>query len=247
MRTFFLIFLFPLFFLLTSCGGGRRPPVASGTDIELSRCLHLSAKKRYTEAVECLEVFKSRYPGSDQATEADLLIGDSYFRQKEYLLAAETYQEFIRRNPNHPKLDYAYYRSGQAYLKENPKAIDRDQQHLDLAVQNFHAVAEYFPGSAYSQIGQEQYKQALSRQAQKHYYVGRFYYKYGEYLAAASRFAQIVTRYPGVGYDEKSFYYLINSLIKTGEKDRALQALQVFEGKYPTSEWVKSARDKLKI
>lgn len=217
-------------------------PASAGDSAELNRCLKLSAKKKYEQAVECLEVYKSRFPGGDRAASADLHIADSYFRQKEYLLAAETYQEFIRLYPFHPKQDYAYYQSGMAYLRDNPKAIDRDQEYLDLAAQNFSMVIRYFPNSPYHRLAEQQYRRALSKQAHKHYYVGRFYYKYSEYLAAIPRFAEIVQNFPGLGYDEKSFYYLITALKKTNQPSKAKEVLLVFENRYPDSSWLKKAR-----
>ena len=39
--------------------------------------------------------------------EAELYIGDNYFR-REYF-AADSYQSFIKLHPTHPKTDYAYY------------------------------------------------------------------------------------------------------------------------------------------
>lgn len=216
-----LLFCILMMTVLAACGGGRRLPVASGQNQELARCLSLAAKKNYKESIDCLEVFKSRYPSGEAAAEADLMIGDSYYRQKEYLLAAESYQEFIRKNPTHPKVDYAYHKSGLSYLKENPKPIDRDQQYIDLAVQNFHTVMEYFPNSPYASVAEEEYHKALARQAKKHFYVGRFYYKYGEYLSAIGRFEEIIAHFPNSGFDKKSFSYLIEAYKKTNQKDKA--------------------------
>lgn len=242
----FFVFFPALIFVATACGGHRRLPVSSGQDAELSRCLALSANKKYEQAIECLEVFKSRYPSGDAAGEADVLIADSYFRRKEYLLAAESYQEFIRRNPTHPKVDYAYHKSGLSYLKENPGAIDRDQQYIDLAAQNFRTVVDYFPNSPYASVALDEYRKAMTRQAKKHFYVGRYYYKYGEYLSANGRFAEIISKFSETGYEEKSFYYLIDGLSKTNQTDRAAELLKAFEEKFPRSEWVKRARGKLK-
>lgn len=228
-----------------ACGSSQRLPPATGADQELNRCLKLASKKKYKESVDCLEVFKSRYPAGNQAAEADLLIGDNYFRQKEYLLAAETYQEFLRAYPSHPKADYAYYKSAQAYLKETPKSIDRDQEHLEAAVQNFEML-RHLSNSPYQKLAEEEYRAAKLKQARVHFYVGRFYYKYGEYLAAIPRFAAILNEYAGLGLDEQSFYYLIDASAKTNQNEQAQKALDAFERHYPKSRWLKKARSSVK-
>lgn len=228
---------------LVSCGKDKIAPV-SGKDAELNRCLKFSAKKQYKEAVDCLEVYKSRYQG-DGAAEADLYIGDNYFRQKEYLLAAETYQQFLKDNPYHPKQDYGYFKSGMSYYLDAPKAIDRDLGHLDLAAKNLALVGQYFPDSTYANDAATFYQKALSKLAAKEFYVARFYFKYGEYLASIPRFDKILREYPGVGYDEKCFYYLITASIKTKQAELARQAFLVFEQRYPQSSLVKDIRQKL--
>lgn len=225
------------------CGDKKLPPV-SGKDAELTRCLQYSQKKQYKEAVDCLEVYRSRYQG-EGGDDADLYIGDNYFRQKEYLLAAETYQQFLKDNSYHPKQDYAYFKSGMAYYLDAPKSVDRDLGQTDLAAQNLAIVGRYFPSSPYANDAASHHQKALAKMAAKEFYVARFYYKYGEYLASMPRFDKILREYPGVGYDEQSFYYLIMAGIKTNQPEFARQVFLAFEQRYPQSKWVQSARQKL--
>lgn len=230
---------------LGACGGSQRIPPATGAGAELNWCLQLAAKKKYDQTINCLEAFKSRHPSSDEAAEADLMIGDSYFRQKEYLLAAETYKEFLKEYPYHPKADYAYYKSGLSYLNETPKSVGRDQQYLDLAVKSFELLVNYFPNSPYYRIGSEYYTQARTKQAKKNYRIGRFYYKYKEYRASLPRFEEIVRKYPGLGFDEKSFYYMTLACIKLNKLDEARQVAAVFEQRFPESSLLKRVKEKL--
>src|SRR5262245_20270347 len=102
----------------------------------MQKCLKLSEKKHFQEAVECLEIFKSRYPSSNYAVEAELNIGDAYFRKKDWILAAESFNLFTRLHPNSDKLDYAYYRTGLSYESQLPKSIDRDLSSLNKAEEN---------------------------------------------------------------------------------------------------------------
>lgn len=232
--------------MLSACGEKTRryPLGGNNMNAELNQCLRLSAKKKYDEAVECLEVFKSRYPGSGRAAEADLKIADNYFRQKEYLVAAETYQDFIKRYPYHDKLDYAYYRSGQAYALDVPKALDRDQQYLDLAEKNFDVLLRFYRHSPYHKVATHEYQKVRLKQAQKHYYIARYYYKYGEYLASLSRFKKIIDEYSGLGLDEKCFYYMIQGLFRVKRLDAARVVFDEFKSRHPNSKYVKAVASK---
>ncbi|MBX7149969.1 outer membrane protein assembly factor BamD [bacterium] len=240
----FLIFI--LLSFLTACGGKTyRPPVGATVDQELRRCTELSRQKKFEKAVECLEIFKSRHAGSDLSGTAELYIADNFFRQKEYLLAANSYQDFIKNNPYHEKVDYAYYQTARSYLKDMPKSISRDQENLNLAVENLEILVRSFSGSPMAAQAQAEYNRARALQAKKHFYVGRFYYKYGEYLSAAQRFQEIVVNYPGLGYDEKGFYYLTEALLKTNQKDIAAKVIGAFEERYPRSELLKKVKSKV--
>lgn len=232
---------------LAACGGtSRRPPVASGVDSEMARCVDLANKKKYDLAVECLDVFKSRYPSSQEAAEATLLIADSYFRKKDYATAAETYQLFLTQYPGHPKADYAYYKSGIAFARELPKSVDREQKNIDLALRNFEIVGRSFAGSPYYQLAVDEYNTLRDKLARRNFYVGKFYYRYGEYISAISRFEENVKNYPGTTYEAASFDYLLKALLALGEKEQAKVAMAAYDLRYPGGELHKKYSDKIK-
>lgn len=219
---------------LTSCA--KEPLLGSAKTGEeaYKSCHKLTSKKDHEEAIQCFELLKARFPGSRSAFEADLEIGDNYFRQGEYLLAIESYQAFARLHPTHEKIGYANYRIGLSYLKESPKAYDRDQQYLDDSL-HYLEMAVNDPDADLRDVAREKWREARLRIAKRHFYVGRHYYRTGEYLAAIPRFQEVVTNYTGLGLDEKALYLLGDSYVHLSEKDRALEILSVFEQHFPES------------
>lgn len=208
-------------------------------------CDGLSLKNDYEEAIKCYELLKSRFPGTPEAVESEIHIGDNYFRQKEYLVAAESYAGFIKIHPTHPRLDYVYYRTGLSYLKASPKAIDRNQEYLDDSVAYLEAVLGQFPGSDYTNVAREKWEAARRRLAKRHLYIGRFYYKTGEYLASLNRFEEVIKRYGDLGLDERAYYWLGRSYLKLSRKEKALEALEGLEKKYPAGRFRKKLAGKL--
>lgn len=226
-----------------ACGGdSRMGPSAGGADMELKRCLALASKKKYEETINCLEAYKSRYRGTASAAEADLMIADSHFRKKDYLVAAETYRIFLEEHPGHPKSDYAYYKGGLAYVEQSPKQIARDQQYLELALKNLSNVVNYFQGSPYYDLARKEYQTTLGKIARKSYDIGRFYYKSGEYRASIPRFIEVVNQYSGSGYDEQSLYYVVSAYKKLSLNEQAQKTVAFFQEKYPNSPWLKKAK-----
>lgn len=244
----FLRFIILAFFIIISFipqvshAKKKRLPAPQGEAAELNYCIQLSQKKKMEETVNCLEAFKSRHPNSEKASEADLIIADNYFKKKDYLMAAETYQDFIKENPYHSKVDYAYYKSGVSYLKEAPKTVGRDQKYLDLSVKNFELLIRYFPNSTYNKLAEKLYVAGRSKEAKKQFNIARFYYRYSQYKACLPRFTEVLTHYSQLGYDEKSFYYLINAYKKLKNPEAVKEAIALFEEKHPQSKWLKKVK-----
>lgn len=226
-----------LIFLLTlAC---TKPPLlskAKSAEEAYTECHRYTEDKVFEKANECLELLKSRYPGSPEAIEAEIEIADNYFRQKDYLVAVESYRAFARLHPVSPRIDYVYYRTGQSYLKESPKAVDRDQQYLDDAI-HFFTLTMSDTNSEYREVAKEKWTEARRRLAARSFYVGRFYYRTGEYLAAIPRFEEIITKHNDLGFDEKALYYLGRSYLHLGQKDKCLDILTIFDQHFPNSSY----------
>jgi outer membrane protein assembly factor BamD len=236
-----------VFFLATGCAEKQYYNTALPPAKLIAQCHALSQKKKYDKANNCYEALKSRHPGSREAIEANLYIADNQFRQREYLVAAETYRNFIKLHPVHSRLDYAYYKTGLSYLKETPEAIDRDQQYLDDAIRYFEIVLKYYPHSQYAEINKEKWEQARLQVASRMYYIGRFYYRRGEYIASIPRFEDIYQNYPAIGVDEKALYYLGLSQIKLSRKMEALETYNILSGRFPEGDYSKRLASKLGI
>lgn len=211
----------------------------------INKCVALSEKKKYEQAVECLEIFKSRFPESTYALDAELNIADAYFRKKDWVLAAETYSLFARLHPTSPKLDYAYYRSGLAYEKQLPKQIDRDLTVMNNAEENFSTVYRRFPTSPFAEMAKAKYDEIRARGARKDMYVGNFYFKNGQYRAAIPRYLEVLQEFPGLGYDEDALYHTAIAFYRLGDKDKARGAAQLMQEKFPGSKKTKKAAGKV--
>gem|GEM_PF-694593 len=212
---------------------------------EIRQCIALGEKGHYEDSIQCLEMFKARYPQTQLAREAELMIGDAYFSRKDYLLAAETYQAFLRLHPLHRKADYAHYRIGVSYFKESPKAIDRDQRYLKEAVHHLRIVLRRYPGSKYRDAARAVLLVARRRLARRHYYIGRFYYRTGEYIACIPRFMEVANRYPDSGLADKALYMAIKANLGLDRLEAAKETYSTLATKYPKSRYVKRAERKL--
>lgn len=216
---------------------GREDP-----ELEIQKCATLSKKKHYEEAVECLEIFKSRFPQTTQGQEASLRIADTYFLQRQYLLAAESYQGFVEMNPLHPKADYALYRAGLSYLQEAPKALDRDQKYLIEAKETLQKGLRISYQGPYQELIIQALQSIEQRLAKRIFYIGRFYYRTGEYRSATGRFQELLEKYSNSPLAPQALYYLVRSQLALGEQENARVALQDLVQHFPENAWTKRAQ-----
>jgi len=238
------IILLTIFFA-ASCAKTKVPLATGDPHSDLERCLVLAEKKKFDEAVECLEVFKSHFPQTEEAINAELLIADNYFAKKEYLLAADTYLLFIKTHPSHPKLGYAYFRLGLSYLKASPKAIDRDQEYLDDAAYYLKIALSELEGGEYREAALRALDETIRRLSAREYYIGNFYYRTGEYIAAIPRFIELLNTYPDSKLVPNALYKLVVAHGKLKRVSDAKSFYSKLSTDYPTSPWTKRAEKKL--
>lgn len=228
---FFLVIFAPAF---VHCSGKKGFSLSDrGPAQDIAPCLTLLKKKKNEDAIKCLETYKSRSTVSSESATADLGIADAYFNNKEYIVAAEAYNLFTQTYPAHVQTPYAYFRSGLSYYKQSPKSIDRDFGDLESSLKMFQVVTTYYNHTPFAAEARKYHEQARQKMARKHFYVGRFYYHYNEYLAAIPRFQAIVNDYQNVGLEEKTYYYLIKSLKETKQNDLAKSYFEIFKEFYP--------------
>jgi outer membrane protein assembly factor BamD len=90
-------------------------------------------EKHYEDAIKRLGEFKSRFPYSQFAAEAEILIADSHFQLEHFQEAASAYETFVKLHPKHNKVDYASYRVAESYWEDSPESPSREQEYCEKA------------------------------------------------------------------------------------------------------------------
>lgn len=143
--------------------------------------------KSYEIALQKLGEFKTRFPYSQYATEAELLMANSHFELGQYIEAAAAYESFVKLHPKHPEVDYAQFRIGESHWQEAPEEIDREQDYTKLAVSSWQKLLKEKPKSKYAGEAAEKLKQGQQRLAESDEFISKFYCKLEIYHACASR------------------------------------------------------------
>ncbi len=151
--------------------------------------------ENFEHAITRLGEFKSRFPYSRYATEAELLIANSHFELDQFPEAAVSYEQFVKLHPKHPKVDFAMYRIGESYWEDAPEAIDRDQEYTLKALDSWKEMVAKHPKSSYAQKAKKLMGEGHRRMAESVSFIVKFYCKQDIYHACAYRALQLAEDY----------------------------------------------------
>jgi outer membrane protein assembly factor BamD len=150
----------------------------------------------YEIALSKLGEFKSRFPYSQFAIEAELLIANSHFELEHYEEAANAYAQFAKLHPKHSKVNFAMFRVGESYWKLSPDSVDREQDFTIKAVEEWEKLIAKNPDSKYSKDAKRLVKEGHRRLAESVEFIADFYCKLDIYDACAYRFMALSKSFP---------------------------------------------------
>jgi outer membrane protein assembly factor BamD len=224
---------------LTGCAH-RKPPQSS------PQVLYQRAKKdlndfNYSAAIKTYQQLTALYPFTDQAHQAQLDLIYAYYRSGETDSATDACETFIRENPTHPRVDYAYYMEGMVSFEKQPNAIER-LFHVDLSKRPpttanksfaaFRTVVQEYPKSAYAYDARQRMIYLRDRLAAYDVDVARYYLKRGAFVGAARRAKLVIDNYEGSPATRDALAIMSVSYDRLGMKVLADEARKVYAANF---------------
>ena len=199
-------------------------------------------RNQYTDAAKQLEALETYFPTSQYAPQAQLELLYVKFQQKEYEAAVTLAERFIRLNPQHPNVDYAYYVRGVANMEQNYNGLmrytslkqsHRDVSYLKLAYQNFVDFIRRYPSSTYAVDAAQRMKFIGQELAEHEMNAARFNIKRKAYLAAVERGLWVIEHYPQTPQIPEALATVAYGYDKLGDKATSQQYIEVLKLNYP--------------
>jgi len=195
----------------------------------------------YNTAIKTYEALTARYPFTDQARQARLDLIYAYYRAGEGESATDAADQFVRENPTHPRVDYAWYIKGLVDFERTPNFLERIF-HADLtkrppttakkAFTAFRTVVEQYPKSEYAHDSLQRMIFLRDRLADYEVHVATYYMKRGAYVAAAQRAKGEIEQYDGAPATQDALQILIQAYDRLDLKALADQARKVYQNNY---------------
>jgi outer membrane protein assembly factor BamD len=215
---------------------------AKATPASLYKKAHKSLDSYdFNGAIKSYEQLTARFPFTDEARQARLDLIYAYYRAGEKESATDAAETFIRENPTHPRVDYAWYVKGLVEFERTPNAIERlfrvdlSKRPPSTARKSFAAfktVVEQYPKSEYAHDSLQRMVYLRDRLASYEVHVARYYFKRGAYIAAGQRAKSAIEQYDGAPAVREALQIMIESYDRLNLQPLAAQARQVYEANY---------------
>jgi outer membrane protein assembly factor BamD len=229
---------------LAGCRANRDELQRSGPEIIYEQAKRSLNSYDFNTSIRLYEALNARFPFTDQARQARLDLIYAYYRAGESESAIDAADQFIRENPTHPRVDYAWYIKGLVDFERTPNILERLFR-VDLterppttarkAFAAFKTVVEQYPKSEYAHDARRRMIFLRNRLADYEVHVASYYLKRGAYVAAAQRSKGAIEQYDGAPAIRQALEILIESYDRLDLKELAEQSRQVygtnFEGK----------------
>jgi outer membrane protein assembly factor BamD len=228
------------------------------TPRETPEALYKRAHKEMTNyawngAIKDYEKLTATFPFTDEARQARLDLIYVYYRSGEKESAIDAADTFIRENPTHPRVDYAWYVKGLVNFEHMPNAIEslfgadmtkRPPSDARKSFAAFKVVVEQYPKSAYAPDSRQRMVYLRNRLASYEVHVARFYLKRGAYVASAQRAKNAIEEFDGAPVEKEALQILIASYDHLDLTTLAKQSREVYAYNYQTDVRLAQADEK---
>jgi outer membrane protein assembly factor BamD len=198
----------------------------------------------YQTALEYLDKIQGRYPFGRYAQQAQIDTIFIQYKDNEPDAAIAAADRFIKANPRHPYVDYAYYMKGTVNFNRSNTLIDRlapsDRAKTDTGTarqsyNDFSELVRKFPDSKYAEDARQRMVFLHNNLAVYEVNVADYYLRRGAYVAAANRAKYVLETYARTPATEDALGIMTQAYVKMGMPQLAADSLRVLERNYPQS------------
>lgn len=206
----------------------------------------------YDKAIKYFEKLESRYPYGRYAQQAQLETAYTYYKQGEIASAIAACDRFIRLQPNHPNVDYAYYLKGLANFNEdlgilgyvsNQDLTERDPKAARESFDAFRDLATRFPDSKYTPDARDRMNYLINAMASHEVHVANYYMRRQAYVAAVNRAQYSIKNYPDAPANEAALAIVVKAYDALGMTDLRDDSERVMRKNFPNSEYYTKNKD----
>ena len=192
--------------------------------------------QEFEEAKTLFKNIEKIYPLSNEAIQAQIMLGFIDYIRLDYDSAILQFSVIIKKYPSLKNIDYVYYMRALSYY-EQISHEGLDGKYNTLALKNLQQVINRFPNSKYAKDSSQKIILVKSNIAAKHMTIARFYHKKKKYTAALNRYKIVVDDFSETKFTPEALYRISEIYFSIGMIDESSKTAAILAYNYPKSKW----------
>jgi outer membrane protein assembly factor BamD len=166
--------------IFSSCGEYNKLLKSTNYEYKYEAAKNYFAKGQYSRSATLLNELITIFKGTDKAEESLYMLGMSYYNQKDYQTAAQTFIQYCNVYPRGTYSELARFHAGKALYLDTPDPR-LDQHATYSAIQQLQTFLEYYPNSPKKDEAQKMVFALQDKLVTKEYLAAKLYYNLGNY------------------------------------------------------------------
>lgn len=210
-----IVLFFLLVSVLISCGEYQKALKTTDVAVKFEMATKLYDSERYSDAIRLIEQIAPSYRGKPQGEKMFYMYSMSYYKTKQYYLAAYQFENFVSGYPRSEKKEEAAFLSAKCYSMLSP-AYSLDQADTYNGIDKLQDFIDVYPNSIYIPEANVALRGLNDKLEKKAYEIAKQYNTVLDYKSAMVALDNFVSNYPGTPYKEDALFYKYDSAYKLG-------------------------------
>lgn len=172
-------------------------------DVAFDKAKRYYDRGRFMDAAKGFETVLSISRGSQIAQESQWLLADSYFKAKDYILAASEFSRYAQTFPRSARRAEAEFQEGMCYVRMSPR-YNLDQTNTYQAIESMQLFIARYPNDDRTVQAAAIIDQMREKLARKQYSAGELYLRIQAFEAAAIYFGLTIDQFPETVWAERA-------------------------------------------
>ncbi len=205
----FLSALFLLVFL-ASCSEYQKAVKSEDAETKAKAGAKMYERGKYQKAIRLFEPIAATYRGKPDAENMYYMFAQSYYKTKQYYLAAYQFESFASGYPKSDKVEEAAFLGAKCYALLSP-VYSLDQVDTFKAIDKLQAFIDRYPESQYFSEANNTVKGLREKIEKKVFENAKQYNKISDHKSALVALDNFISDYPGTPYKEEALFIKLDS------------------------------------
>ncbi|MAL16429.1 MAG: outer membrane protein assembly factor BamD [Balneola sp.] len=215
-----LLLVFGILFLFSACKNDRLIKRGDSVEVAYEKAMYFFEQENYTDAASAFDTVTRVGRGTEYGQDAQYYLAESYYRDRQYLLAASEFDRYVSYYPQDQRRPEVEFKAAICYKNLSPR-YNLDQAQTRRAIERFQLFNNRYPNSEKVQEAAGYIDELREKLARKSYEAAQFYVRTEQYKAAAIYLDRTIDQYPESKWAERALVDQIKNYIDYADRSVA--------------------------